>query len=108
MDIGLIILAVVLIIFILLTLFFLSGRGTCMLNGLGFRSHEDLAKFNPKKMIKFLGKCMVGFDISIVLMMLGYITHIEVFSIAAAILILVVCIGATIYMKTKQRFLDED
>ena len=108
MDIGLIILLVVFVIFILLSLFFLSGRGTYMLNGLGFRSHEDLAKFNPKKMMQFLGKCMLGFDMSIALMILGYITDLEIFAIIAAILILGICIGATIYMKTKQRFLDED
>ncbi len=106
MEIGSIILFVVLGIFILLTIVFLSGRGTFILNGLGFKSVEELKRFNPKKMIKFLGYCMVGFDIALLLMIVAYISKLEIFAIIGAILIFAICIGGSIYIKSKQRFLD--
>lgn len=106
MDIGVIILIVVLAIFVLLTVCFLMGKGTFILNGLKLRSQEDLKRFNPKKMIIFLGKCMICFDISILFMIISYIWKVEIFAVISALIILFVCIGATIYMKIKQRFLD--
>lgn len=106
MDKGTVVLIVADTLFILLTIVFILGKGTFILNGLKFRSEEDLKRFNPKKMMKFLGKCMIGIDVAVSLMIISNITEYEIFAIIAALIILFVCIGATIYMKIKQRFLD--
>ena len=92
------------VILTLMAVMMMMGKGTFLLNGLGFRSVEALERFDPVKMIRFIGCCLLGIDLAMGLALLSYKLQMEWLAVVAAAVVLLISIGATIYMKTGERF----
>lgn len=104
MDLGLKVFAFGIGVMTLITVLLLMGRGSFFLVGRTFSSIEERDRFDSKKFLQFIGMCVGGFDLALVVALISYITKIEALAIVSAIIILGISVGASAYMKTGERF----
>lgn len=104
MDLPTWIMVGAIVLFAAMALWMRRGNGKFMLNGLGFHSVEERDRFDPERMLRFVGTCMLGIDLALALALVSFKFKLEWLAIVAAGVIIVICLGATIYMKTGERF----
>ncbi|MDO5696193.1 MAG: DUF3784 domain-containing protein [Eubacteriales bacterium] len=108
MDLGSIVILVAIGIFAVMAILLLTGRGSFFLVGRTFKSREEMERFDGRKMVRFMGVCIAGFDVCMILAFVAYRLQQEWLGLAAGIIIVLISIGATIYTKTGERFVKDE
>lgn len=104
MDKAVWIMAIFAILFALMGVALLRGHGSFFLVSRTFSSVEERNRFDALKYLRFLGWCVMGFDLTIFLSLLSYLTHQTWLAIVGGVWALILAVGTTVYNATGKRF----
>lgn len=95
----------ILVLFSILTLVLLQGKGAFLISGYNTMGAEEKAKYDTVALCKATGKIMAGVTFTLFLQFSGELFQLKWLSIGSIILMFVILIGAIRYMYTGNRFL---
>ena len=101
---GLIVTAVIDLIFIVIGIILLCGKGSLLIPGYNTMPKEEKDKYNSVELSKFMGKIIILIAFIIPCFALGGIYKILWLPVVGSIAIISLSIFAVIYTNTKNRF----
>lgn len=104
---GYVIGGLMIILFIILGIVLLTGRGANMIAGFNTMSKEEQAKYDIRALTKFMGWSMIAIALCLGLFPFGIYFEQEGFFIVGTIGMFAIVIFMVIYSNTKHRFIKE-
>ncbi|MBU3146100.1 DUF3784 domain-containing protein [Clostridium sp. CF012] len=101
---GLIVMAIIDLIFIAMGIVLLCGKGAFLIAGYNTMTKEEKDKYNSVELSKFMGKIIIVIALIIPCFALGGIYNILWLPVVGLIAILGLVIFACVYANTKNRF----
>jgi len=95
------------ILFLVLGLLLLSGRGAFLIAGYNAMSKSQKSLYNEKALCRVVGGIMLGICFSLLLLQLNTMYSIPALGIVGTILLFVFPIGGILYLNFGKRFLSE-
>ena len=92
------------LLFFILSIVFLQGKGAILIAGYNTMSAEEKAKYDEVALCKATGKMMLGITFSMTLIFMGEFFQLEWLLIAGISLMIAIIIGGVIYMYTGNRY----
>ena len=92
------------LLFILLGIVFLRGKGAALIDGYNTASEEEKLEIGEKKLCRFMGKLMFALAGCWLIAASGEVFHTKALFWAGLTLFLVAVIGGVIYANTGHRF----
>ena len=95
------------LLFLILGVVFLSGRGAFLIAGYNTMSKERKSQYNEKALCRAVGVMMLGMSLALVLLQLSTTQSIPTLNLIGTILIFIIPIGGILYLNFGNRFLLE-
>ena len=92
------------LLFFIMSIVFLQGRGAILIAGYNTMSAKEKAKYDEVALCKATGKMMLGITFSMVLIFVGEFFQIDWLPIVGVSLMIVIIFGGVIYMYTGNRY----
>lgn len=92
------------LLFLMMSIMFLQGKGAILIAGYNTMSEEEKSKFDEVALCKATGKVMVGITCSMVIVLLGEFFQVDWLMIVGFGLMSLFAIGGVVYMYTGNRF----
>lgn len=94
----------VIILFLILSIYLLQGKGAMLISGYNTMSKEDKAQYDTVALCKATGKLMLGVTVSVSLIFAGDLFQMEWLFIAGVVLMIASIVIGLIYMNTGNRY----
>ncbi|WP_416144792.1 DUF3784 domain-containing protein [Planococcus koreensis] len=94
----------VIILFLILSIYLLQGKGAMLISGYNTMSKEDKAQYDTVALCKATGKLMLGVTVSISLIFAGDLFHQNWLFIVGTVLMIANIVIGLIYMNTGNRY----
>lgn len=95
---------VVIVLFIILGIAFLCGKGAFLIAGYNTRSKTEKEHFDERQLCRFMGKLMFILAACWFIFVLGSVLDLAVLLVLGVVLFIAVIIGAAVYANTGNRF----
>jgi len=92
------------VLFVILALFLLNGKGTFLISGYNTLSKEQKAKYDEKALCRFIGWLLIIIALAMLFFPVGLYLDIIWFAYCGIGVILISVFGAVIYLNTGNRF----
>lgn len=103
-SLSIIILGVIILLFIVLGIILLLGRGSFLIAGYNTLSSEEKEKYDRKKLSKFVGKLILALSFSMFFWVFAILFEAEWLFILGLTLFFVITFAGVIYINTGKRF----
>ena len=104
MSMEMIVPLAVIILFLILSIYLLQGKGAMLISGYNTMPKEDKAQYDTMALCKATGKLMLGVTVSISLIFAGDLFQTDWLFIAGTVLMISSIVIGLIYMNTGNRF----
>lgn len=105
---GLIVIGTVIFLFVILSLYLLSGRGAFLIAGHNMQPKEDRMKIDEPALCRAMGKLMLAVTLSMLFYIPGVIYESNIFFIIGTVGIVISIIIGLIYMNIGNRYDKKD
>ena len=105
---GLIVIGTVIFLFVILSLYLLSGRGAFLIAGHNMQPKEDRMKIDEPALCRAMGKLMLAVTLSMLFYIPGAIYESNIFFIIGTVGIVISIIIGLIYMNIGNRYDKKD
>lgn len=103
-DIGVAVLLAVMILFFVIGVVFLRGRGSSLIAGFNTKSLEEQGKYDVAALCRFMGKIMFALGFSMLFWVFGVASEVDWMFIVGAALFVAITLFAVTYINTGDRF----
>lgn len=94
----------VIILFIVIGIFLVNGKGSFLIAGYNTMSAEEKEKYDKTELLKFIGKMMFVLAFSMILWVLSEVYGIDWLFVAGLILFIFITLFMVIYVNLGQKF----